>query len=76
MDLSALPDPLAPDWGIQLRAWRGAATKEEAARALGVTLSTYDKWERGVRRPSRLGHQQRTPQSSVLERLQALRQTP
>lgn len=38
--------------GEKLRKLRGTKTKNEVAQAIGVSFSTYVKWERNERRPS------------------------
>lgn len=40
-----------------LRARLGFKTQEDFAKALRVSISTVQKWERGVRTPSRLAQQ-------------------
>lgn len=40
-----------------LRARLGFGTQEDFAKAVGVSISTVQKWERGARGPSRLAQQ-------------------
>lgn len=39
----------------KLKAWRGGTiTQEQAARKLGVSVTTYARWEQGTNKPSRM----------------------
>ena len=75
MDLTTLPDPTAPDWGAQLRAWRLAAglTQSALSVALGVPLDTLRHWEQRKMHPAKMTTGRRRQSSPHLERIQALR---